>query len=80
MHLVGAAGKIQQQSLSICGKVVRMHVLAGSWVVLVTFNSLFLSFCCVLWDVEPPPPSYPKCCDRFDSLFITLMLKSSGLI
>lgn len=26
------------------------------------------------------PPSYPKCCDRFDSLFITLMLKSSGLV
>lgn len=60
MHLVGAAGKIQQQSLSICGKVVRMHVLSGSWVVLVPFNSLFLSFCCVLWDGELPPHPTPN--------------------
>lgn len=31
MHLVGAAGKIQQQSVSIGGKVVRMHVLVVPW-------------------------------------------------
>lgn len=47
------------------------------WLCWSLFIPLLLSFCCVLWDGElPRPPSYPKCCDCFDSLFITLMLKS----
>lgn len=40
-----------------------MHVLV------VPFNSLLLSFCCVFCGG-----------DRFDSLYITLVLKSSGLV
>lgn len=56
MYLVGASGKIQQQRVSIRGKVVDVCVLAGSLVLLVTFNSFFSS-CCGLWNCDTPPPN-----------------------